>query len=82
MFERKENLEFFHATDKANETKRGREIVFYKKNAFVIYDKSRLPSLPKLLLLFYVQGKPLRSCRDGQLTLPHFFCAGLDLLSG
>ena len=33
-------------------------------------------------LLFYVHGKHLRSCRDGQLTLPHFSWAGLDLLSG
>ena len=32
-------------------------------------------------LLFYVHGKHLRSCRDGQLTEPHFFWAGLDLLS-
>ena len=31
-------------------------------------------------LLFYVHGKHLRSCRDGQLTLPHFSWAGLDLL--
>ena len=33
-------------------------------------------------LLFYVHGKHLRSCRDGQLTEPHFSWAGLDLLSG
>ena len=33
-------------------------------------------------LLFYVHGKHLRSCRDGQLTLSHFSWAGLDLLSG
>ena len=33
-------------------------------------------------LLFYVHGKHLRSCRGGQLTLPHFSWAGLDLLSG
>ena len=33
-------------------------------------------------LLFYVHGKHLRSCRDGQLTYPHFSWAGLDLLSG
>ena len=33
-------------------------------------------------LLFYVHGKHLWSCRDGQLTLPHFSWAGLDLLSG
>ena len=33
-------------------------------------------------LLFYVHGKHLRSCRDGQLTKPHFSWAGLDLLSG
>ena len=33
-------------------------------------------------LLFYVHGEHLRSCRDGQLTLPHFSWAGLDLLSG
>ena len=33
-------------------------------------------------LLFYVHGKHLRSCRDGQLTQPHFSWAGLDLLSG
>ena len=35
-----------------------------------------------VVLLFYVHGKHLRSCRDGQLTLPHFSWAGLDLLSG
>ena len=30
-----------------------------------------------VVLLFYVHGKHLRSCRDGQ-----FYWAGLDLLSG
>ena len=35
-----------------------------------------------VVLLFYVHGKHLRSCRDGQLTLPHFSWAGLDVLSG
>ena len=35
-----------------------------------------------VVLLFYIQGKHLRSCRDGQLTWPHFSWAGLDLLSG
>ena len=25
-----------------------------------------------VVLLFYVHGKHLRSCRDGQLTEPHF----------
>ena len=35
-----------------------------------------------VVLLFYVHGKHLRSCRDGQLTEPHFSWAGLDLLSG
>ena len=35
-----------------------------------------------VVLLFYVHGKHLRSCRDGQLTLPHFSWADLDLLSG
>ena len=35
-----------------------------------------------VVLLFYVHGKHIRSCRDGQLTLPHFSWAGLDLLSG
>ena len=35
-----------------------------------------------VVLLFYVHGKHLRSCRDGQLTQPHFSWAGLDLLSG
>ena len=34
-----------------------------------------------VVLLFYVHGKHLRSCRDGQLTEPHFSWAGLDLLS-
>ena len=34
------------------------------------------------VVLFYVHGKHLRSCRDGQLTYPHFSWAGLDLLSG
>ena len=35
-----------------------------------------------VVLLFYVHVKHLRSCRDGQLTWPHFSWAGLDLLSG
>ena len=35
-----------------------------------------------VVLLFYVHGKHLRSCLDGQLTQPHFSWAGLDLLSG
>ena len=35
-----------------------------------------------VVLLLYVHGKHLRSCRDGQLTYPHFSWAGLDLLSG
>ena len=35
-----------------------------------------------VVLLFNVHGKHLRSCRDGQLTLPHFSLAGSDLLSG
>ena len=35
-----------------------------------------------VVLLFYVHGKHLRSCRDGQLTKPHFSWAGVDLLSG
>ena len=35
-----------------------------------------------VVLLFYAHGKHLRSCRDGQLPLPHFSWAGLDLLSG
>ena len=34
-----------------------------------------------VVLLFYVHGKHLRSCREGQFTLPHFSWAGLDLLS-
>ena len=50
-----------------------------------------LPSIPfhsipcfkvvVVVLLFYVHGKHLRSCLDGQLTEPHFTWAGLDLLS-
>ena len=35
-----------------------------------------------VVLLFYVHGKHLRSCRDGQLTKPHFSWADLDLSSG
>ena len=35
-----------------------------------------------VVLFFYVPGKHLGSCRDGQLTTPHFSWAGLDLLSG
>ena len=35
-----------------------------------------------IVLLFYVHGKHQRSCRDGQLSEPHFSWAGLDLLSG
>ena len=35
-----------------------------------------------VVLLFYVHGKHLRSCQDGQLISPHFSWAGLDLLSG
>ena len=30
-----------------------------------------------VVLLFYVHGKHLRSCRDGQLTFPHFFLGRL-----
>ena len=41
-----------------------------------------LISTAVVVLLFYVHGKHLRSCRDGQLTLPHFSWAGLDLLGG
>ena len=33
-------------------------------------------------IVFYVHSKQLRSCWDGQLTLPHFSWAGLDLLCG
>ena len=35
-----------------------------------------------VLLLIYVHGKHLWSCRDGQLTYSYFSWAGLDLLSG
>ena len=35
-----------------------------------------------VVLLFYVQGKHLRSCRDDQLAQPHFSWADLDLLGG
>ena len=35
-----------------------------------------------VVLLFYIHGKHLWSCRDGQLTWPQFSCTGLDLLSG
>ena len=38
-------------------------------------------SVVVVVLLFYVHGKHLRSCGDGQLTLRHFSWAGLDLLS-
>ena len=31
------------------------------------------------VMLFYVHGKHLWSCRDGHLTYPHFSWAGLDL---
>ena len=34
------------------------------------------------LMLFYVHGKHLWSCRDRQLTYPYLSWAGLDLLSG
>ena len=33
-------------------------------------------------LLFYIHGKHLRLCWDGQLTYLHFSWAGLGLLSG
>ena len=33
-------------------------------------------------LLFYVHGKQLRSCHDGQLPKPDYSWAGLELLSG
>ena len=40
-------------------------------------------SLLVVVLLFNnVHGKHIRSCRDSQLTEPHFSWAGLDLLSG
>ena len=32
-----------------------------------------------IVLLFYVHGKHLRSCRDGQLTYPYFSWAGLGI---
>ena len=35
-----------------------------------------------VVLLFYVHGKHLWSCRYGELTLPHFSWTDLDLLSG
>ena len=35
-----------------------------------------------LCCIFYFHGKHLWSCRDSQLTYPHFSWAGLDLLSG
>ena len=36
----------------------------------------------RVMLLFYVHGKHLWSCRDGQLTYQHFFWACLNLLRG
>ena len=42
---------------------------------------SHLEPIVVVVLLFYLHGKHLRSCRDGQLTEPHFSLAGLDLLS-
>ena len=43
---------------------------------------SRIAQTAVIVLLFYVHGKHLRSCRDVQLTTSHFSWAGLDLLSG
>ena len=34
------------------------------------------------VLLLYVHGKQLWSCRYGKLTYPHFSWAGVDLLGG
>ena len=31
-----------------------------------------------VVVLFYVHGKHLRPCRDGQLTYPHFSWTGID----
>ena len=49
---------------------------------FVLHFGENFMVVVVVALLFYVHGKHLRSCRDGQLTLPHFSWAGLDLLSG
>ena len=49
---------------------------------FVSLSFGRSLSGVRVMLLFYVHGKHLWSCRDGQLTNPHFSWASLDLLSG
>ena len=53
---------------------------------FLIYDqpcaKQNLFVVVVVSLLYYVHGKHLKSCRNGQLTYPHFSWAGIDLLSG
>ena len=38
------------------------------KNIEVISQKLVLPIVVVVVLLFYIHGKHLRSCRDGQLT--------------
>ena len=49
------------------------------RNSRVKRDISVRPIDVVVVLLFYVHGKHLRSCRDGQINEPHFSLAGLDL---
>ena len=53
-----------------------------KVNSVTLFKNGKSIEEFVVVLLFYVHGKHLRSCRDGQLALPHFSWAGLDLLSG
>ena len=46
-------------------------------NGIQEYQENNNRNIVVVVLLFYVQGKHLRSCKDG-----HFSWAGLDLLSG
>ena len=40
---------------------------FFNMDMFVLFDR-RVVVVVAVILLFYVHGKHLRSCRDGQLT--------------
>ena len=45
---------------------------------FIWLSFGRSSSGVRVMLLFYVHGKYISSCRDGQLTYPHFSWAGLN----
>ena len=46
----------------------GKTSVLYRRNTAIFRDNCRALVVVVVALLFYVHGKHLRSCRDGQLT--------------